>query len=295
MAVISLKILGLNGSKHPIDLAFHRDVNIFTGRNGAGKTTLLKSLWYGLSGNIEHLIREVVFDSYELRTDKFTLVVERKEMADDPREIVSFSIQLLDSEGRSIVTKKTESKDRIERGGGTVVNVANRTLMRFSTSSVFFPTFRRIEGGFGIGEADPRYPGAAYGSAPSSHMQEALQLLSSHLSTPRHQFVASISTSDLKVLLNTRYAALSNKVNADSELLLQEIFSLVRDNETSPHRQAPDALEASKKTLDAIKNAASAFEHRRESIFAPFEVLLKLVHKMLLHKGVRLTEVAPFV
>ena len=293
MKVQKMRIKGLNNAPGWIEVDFHEDINILTGRNGAGKTTLLKSIWYGISGNIEHLIREVVFEKYEIETSAFTLTVDRRNAnPENPREVESISVSLTDKNGVALAPRKTESRDRMERNISSAVNIANRITAKIdNNSSVFFPTFRRIEGGFGMAELEvSRYAPSRY--MPSSQMQDALEALSNFLTTPGHQFVASTSTSDLKVLLNSKYAELSNKVNGDSENLLQNIFRLVRRDRDQQNNQSNDldAINEARKTLHEIDSAAIEFEMRRESTFAPFAVLLKLVEEMLSHKGVRLTD-----
>jgi predicted ATPase len=290
--VQKMRIKGLNNAPGWIEIAFHEDINILTGRNGAGKTTILKSIWYGISGNIEHLIREVVFESYEIETSSYILSVDRKESGPaDIRNIESFTIQLNDKQGRALAPRKTESQDSIERGTAAgPVNVANRiTVAIDDNSSVFFPTFRRIEGGFGMADREPsRYTHPRH--LPSSQMQDALEALSGFLTTRGHQFVASTSTSDLTVLLNRKYAELSNKVNKDSENLLQNIFALVRRSHEYSQSNDADAIIGSRTILHDINTAASEFEIRRAKTFAPVGVLLNLVGSMLSHKGVRLTD-----
>ena len=70
----SLKVTGLNRCMS-FDLTFHEDINIVTGRNGSGKTTVLKLLWYAISGNLERIIAEIPFDSFDLETDKIHLAM----------------------------------------------------------------------------------------------------------------------------------------------------------------------------------------------------------------------------
>ena len=111
MKVEKMRIRGLNGAPGWIDITFHKDINILTGRNGAGKTTLLKSIWYGISGNIEHLIREVDFDEYEIETSAYFLSVERKELnPKDSRGVESYTISLQDKKGAHLVQKKLNPK-----------------------------------------------------------------------------------------------------------------------------------------------------------------------------------------
>ncbi len=131
----SLKVEGLN-EKFNFDFKFHNDINIFTGKNGSGKTTLLKLLWYLNSGNIQQMFKEIPFDSIEFQSNtiesklEITCKEERKYVkgfyttnaysygAEKPVFLYSF-------EGKFIEHTKFER-------------------------NLFFPTFRRIEGGYSI-------------------------------------------------------------------------------------------------------------------------------------------------
>jgi recombinational DNA repair ATPase RecF len=72
MKLKRVSVKGLN-NKVDCDFEFHDDINIVTGINGCGKTTFLKMLWYSISGNIERLISEISFKSFNLETSHFSL------------------------------------------------------------------------------------------------------------------------------------------------------------------------------------------------------------------------------
>src|ERR1700693_2362777 len=73
------EVTGLPAEKSaPISHVLHDDLNILTGRNGSGKTTLLKLLWYIISGNIEHAVREVPFSSAHIETSEYSITVRRQ-------------------------------------------------------------------------------------------------------------------------------------------------------------------------------------------------------------------------
>jgi predicted ATP-binding protein involved in virulence len=72
----SLRAVGLNRFS-PLVVSFHEDINIITGKNGSGNTTVLKLLWYAISGNLERIIAEIHFKSFELETDKLFISMVR--------------------------------------------------------------------------------------------------------------------------------------------------------------------------------------------------------------------------
>jgi len=124
------------------DLQFHEDINIVTGKNGSGKTTLLKLLWYAISGNLERILPEISFDSFELVTDSLTvgMTMETRQK----RNMVRLKYQVGDLE-KEIARPAERDPEYWQE-----LQEANRAIWRASGISIFFPTFRRIEGGFSI-------------------------------------------------------------------------------------------------------------------------------------------------
>ena len=76
MKLKSVKISGLHNNP-PLNLKFHDDLNILTGKNGAGKTTILKLIWYIISGHIDLALNEIDFSSIEIETDIYVCNVEK--------------------------------------------------------------------------------------------------------------------------------------------------------------------------------------------------------------------------
>ena len=72
-------------------------------------------------------------------------------------------------------------------------NNLNNEIIKLSNSSVFFPTFRRIEGGFSINSQQRGL------RRLKSSLQDAMSELSERLSVDNHQFVSSISTEVLLI------------------------------------------------------------------------------------------------
>ena len=210
----SLNVKGLN-HRLDVDLVFNEDLNIITGKNGSGKTTLLKLLWYLISGNLERIIPEIPFHSVSIDTDSFTLSIV-KEDADDILVVSQFPGQ-----ERSTTVESLEDIDHI-------LDDLNRLIARATKKSLFFPTFRRIEGGFHaqgpVSFADAIYitefdrhpfgrPRSTFANRATDRLQEAMSHLSEGLSVYDHKFIASISTHDIVELLREKYADISDKTN----------------------------------------------------------------------------------
>ena len=134
-----LEVKGLNNRVNA-SLEFNEDLNIITGRNGSGKTTLLKLIWYLISGNLERIIPEIPFQSVSIETNSFSLSIMQVEsdkywleckFAGEDSEELSFEIPL-----------RSEGDEQVHR--------LRRQIAHAMDSSLFFPTFRRIEGGLPV-------------------------------------------------------------------------------------------------------------------------------------------------
>lgn len=137
MKVRSCEIVGLFDRDGKISCNFNDDINILTGRNGAGKTTILKLVWYIVSGNILFAINEVSFKKLTVVTDEYECIVYRL-----ARNICKIELTI---DGTQYLYE-----DWAEDGDLGFVNAEDHVnpLLIQKGSSVFFPTFRRIEGGF---------------------------------------------------------------------------------------------------------------------------------------------------
>src|SRR5207249_6568475 len=98
---------------------------------------------------------------------------------------------------------------------------ANRLLIEIG-SSVFLPSFRRIEGGFTISDRNNML------SRAKNDIEESLIALSKKLSNENHVFVASLSTVDIVSLLVRHYTDLSEQYNKLQQSTSQEIISKIR-------------------------------------------------------------------
>ncbi len=190
-----IKRLVVKGLNHRADgthdLEFHPDLNLFTGPNGSGKTTLLKLIWYLISGKLEHIFPEMPFQFILIKTDAFTL---------DMLQVNPGKIELtwkFAGEKTSTVAltvhRDTGALERCDEGE-VKVEAMNQRIAQTTKSSLFFPTFRRIEGEF------PGFSGDKESAAAGSLKEET------DVSLNGHRFVDAVSTEDMRQLLAQPYA-----------------------------------------------------------------------------------------
>ena len=255
--ITKLIVKGLNGTDSNIEITFNEDINLFTGKNGCGKTTILKILWFIQSGHIENLVSEIDFKMIQC------------EFTDNTNNLFNVAI----SREGDIITIKGLKKNpiRIDRKeflrAGLRRRISIPPLLEFdippyyrNTTSIFFPTFRRIEGGFGIEELR-RYD--------SNIMSE----LSERLSSDSHRFVASISTEDISDLVNAEYAKRSERINKQQQDQYKEIENLIKNGQSD-----------NEKLLNYVKVG----EELRTELLKPFSVLGQLTESIFKDKGISL-------
>ena len=254
-------------------------MNIITGRNGSGKTTLLKLIWYSISGNLERIIPEIPFRSVSIDTDSFSLSIQvesdkgefRCEFADEEEMAANFEMPL-----------QGESAARIDE--------LNVRIVRTITSSLFFPTFRRIEGGFA------RFSKYVAGDDSVTHqsdqfrrrfrdratelLQDAMARISTEVSVFDHKFIASISTHDIVELLTEKYAEVSEKTNELHAKLSGDITQKISERQSSDD---PNPI------LDSIQKRVEEDNKEKDLLLRPFSVLGERIRGIFQYSGIRLT------
>ena len=284
-----LVVKGLNNRADGThDLAFHPDLNIFTGPNGSGKTTLLKLIWYLISGNLERIFPEIPFRFVSIETDVFSLEMAWVEQKwdgplrfDGQHTLGESKVELKwrftgEKEFSETLSVDSETK-AIHRADVDKINALKKRLAQTTKSSLFFPTFRRIEGGFsrGFRRSTPirRMPYRA-----TERLQEGMSGLSEEVSVANHKFVSSISTDDIASLLAQRYAAISERINELQVKLSAEIKQKIRD-------YSGDGTSA----LSAIEESVQRVDDGRESALKPFSVLANLTQEILQYQSIEVT------
>lgn len=267
----SVEVTGLPGQTAPLVVTLNPDLNVLTGRNGSGKTNFLKLVWYIISGNIAQAVQEVPFEQITVETGEYKIRVTRQPGNE-------LEIEFTDKDGKRLSMQDHEDEDyhysAAEHANSIVQQIGN---------SIFFPTFRRIEGGFSIGRrAMPRL------SPPRpnrSDIEEALLNLSRRLSNGDHVFVTSISTVDIQGLLQRSYADLSDYATRLQQQVSQDIISRIMS-----YKRMSGEIRASsaEELIDEIRTINEDLEQKRLEIFAPYEAVRELAARLFRHEGINL-------
>ena len=256
---------------------FNEDLNIITGRNGSGKTTLLKLIWYLISGNIGQAISDIPFRSVSIETDQFSLSLVQNEDEQIKVECKLPNGGYMDRDFE--IPPCREDNEWLQ-----VVGMRTRRGM----NSLFFPSFRRIEGGFArLSSHIPTVDPAMYEFEQSwrRHAEEvigALQGAMTQLSTimsvyDDHKFIASISTHDIGDLLITERTDIYKKTNELHVRLSEDITQ--RTSETK-------SLDDTVPILAGIRKRVEEVNKERELLQRPISVLEERILDILQHKGI---------
>ena len=273
----SLKVKELN-NRLSDEFEFHEDLNIFTGPNGSCKTTLLKLIWYLISGHLQEILIEIPFHTVSIQTNLFDLTMERVEP-----DQVTFDYKFGKEEGVYEFAVINVETARIDRKDVDWVNVLEKRVARTMKSSLFFPTFRRIEGGFSRVTRDTDDSTMRFLASTPEMLQASMSRFSDEISINGHRFVASISTEDLSELLTQKYADISEIIVERQSQVLENISREMQNN--------PDKNKISEISQDtsAVLNAIQKMNEEREQLSKPFSVLSELARKVLQYKAIRVT------
>ena len=269
-----LKVKGLN-KRLDGEFEFNADLNIFTGPNGSGKTTLLKLLWYLISGHLEQILVEIPFRSIAIQTDLFALSMER--VKPDQVKFDYSSGKEKEVDEFIIIDAETERIDRKDVGW---VNTLEKQIAKTTKQSLFFPTFRRIEGGFSRAATD----GAMMFRISTPEMlQDSMSRFSDEVSINGHKFIASISTEDLGELLTQKYADIYEEITTRQAQVLENISKEIQNNSDK------DKVSEIPQDASAVLNAIQKANEEREQLRKPLSVLSELSRKILRYEAIRVT------
>ena len=261
-----IKSLNVKGLNHRVDadLKFNEDLNIITGKNGSGKTTLLKLLWYLISGNLERIFPEIPFESASITTDSFNLWILRLQ----ENQIKLFST--FAGEGQSIETGTVEQlDDKLEELSERIAHTTKRSL--------FFPTFRRIEGGFHAGNTP------SLTEINMFQLEEAMSELSDDLSVYDHKFIASISTNDIVQLLEQKYGDIHIKISNLQSKVLDDISQKIKVS------AGGEIESATSQATPSVLNEIQQLADERDRLRRPFVALSELTQSILQYQAIRVS------
>ena len=255
MKLKSVSIRGLN-NKLDCDFEFHNDINIVTGINGCGKTTFLKILWYAISGNIERIISEIRFESLNLNTTHYSLCLSRE------NNIINWKYN----------ANGIEQSERVNLDLDNYlvsIRFLKSLIIDNKTASCFFPTFRRIEGGYSIlnqtivpnRSTNIPIPYIRTFSDQNNLLQKSeniatnikdeLDKLSSLLSIDKNRFVCSLSTNDLGDLLRSRHNEIVEKI--DQENIKLNIIDVKNESFNMVNKPEQELTEARNKRDELLQ------------------------------------------
>ncbi len=263
-----------------IELSFHPDLNLITGSNGSGKTTLLKLMWYMLSSNLERAVPEVRFRFAELVTDTFSVSLRCSQTRRK-----SDNVEVVWKSGKRV--QQSAVPAHTFGNPASMIEIANRDLLAVSGSSLFFPTFRRVEGGFSIPDGR-NLRRTAYPSG--SPLSEVIQRYANNITVQNHKFIAAVSTNDVEELLTRQYAAASEKTNTLHKNLSQYISDAIKAYEGRATAEPGRELKAAKSTLGKIRRKSADCERAREAELKTFTVLTHLVDRVFSDKAIQVTD-----
>ena len=283
----SLEVKGLNDRDDGnFNFHFHEDLNIFTGANGSGKTTLLKLIWYFISGHLKQILSEIPFTYFSIEAEPFSIVMERQ----NPEEfMLTFKYSSnTRGEGGGISIKIDPETKIIDTKNIDRVNKLEKRIAESSKGSLFFPTFRRIEGGFSIGSRSSAHTEDVAGlrllSSTTEKLLTAISQLSDDMSTERHKFIVSISTMDIIKLLPEKYVGIYQEIsNRQSQVLT----NISREIQKNPDKDKIGEIpEDASSLLDAIQKVDKETEQMKK----PLSVLSELTRKIFRYNAILVTE-----
>ena len=285
-----LKVKGLN-NRLDGEFEFNEDLNIFTGANGSGKTTLLKLIWYLISGNLQHIMLEIPFNSISLQTDPFFLTVTHVKS-----NRIKFDCKFNHrKESVSVIVTVNPETNAIETYTDVVeLNEISKQIIGMMKSSLFFPTFRRIESEFTSLSKYSSSRDDIRDWRRSSHalgeLQKALSHLSTALSVEEHKFIISISTHDIVRLLIQEYVDVSGEISHLHTELTNEITEKIRAYSEEGKESETQKPQDTASVLDNIEKSVEQVTRIRKDLFKPFFFFTGLAQQILKYQSISVTE-----
>lgn len=292
-----------HGEVIPNTYYFNDDLNIVTGKNGAGKTTFLKLAWYIFSGNLEMAAQEIRFEKVDLETDRYIFKVinkleernSKENLFEAANKIANYKRKrdreyFYSNKYERAVSLQLDIYDKLEQRE-ILEGIDEMTLEEFkdiisnlNKDSLFFPTFRRIEGGFLTEDSGDMY-------FSRSNIESSLNSLSEIISAYGHRFITSISTVDIVDLLTKQYAAISEDINSNYIEYSKNIENrILAHSSNNNNLNNQELLEQANKVLQDIEFSIHNATQFRKDKLKPFDVLNQIIGDIFHMKGIKVAE-----
>lgn len=280
MKIRSIEVKGMSNKIDAI-YTFNDDINIITGINGSGKTTLIKLIWYIISGNVERIAPEINYEYIHLVTDLYEVTLRSNK--GNIKWEYRYNEEIDSGEYEPVGDELHDTRS----------DALNSLVVDHGTHSLYFPTFRRIEGGYSMANTRRirrRLSGGRYITEvfERDDIQNEMETVSERLSVRDHRFVCSISTHDIVSLLTRRYALVSEKLNEHYKTFSTSIIGTIQGAKQKGKRQVETE---SHDILNDIQGKADEINNIREELLKPFAVLSELTAKIFRHKGIKVRSV----
>ena len=156
-------------------------------------------------------------------------------------------------------TINTDPENRtIDRKDIDKVNKLEKRIAYITKNSLYFPTFRRIEGNF-------------------------FESPGTQVSVNGHKLIASISTEDIGELLIQKYVAIYAEITNLQAQVLEDISEKMQNNPDT------DKVCDNPQDVHAVLNVIQKVNKEHEQLSKPFSVLSELTRKILQYNAIHIT------
>lgn len=165
------------------------------------------------------------------------------------------------------------------------VEVLNQYSLRANkqVSTVMFPTFRRIEGGYSYLNQKGSKASAGEDINLRDSVECGLRALSQRLGVLNHKFVTSLSTEDIKNLMTKSYADVSSKNNEEHAKMATKIANLVTQYNSDKNRKTEGYY------IEKISEMVKANAESQAQKYAIFNVINNIISEFFEAKSIKLS------
>ena len=158
---------------------------------------------------------------------------------------------------------------------------ASGRIAELMKSSLFFPSFRRIEGGY-VSRGNIDNPDWKMTSGLEI-LQQSMERFSSEISVNGHKFIASISTNDIGQLLVQKYGEIHIEISNLQSKVLDDISQKIQVS------AGGEIESATSQTAPSVLNEIQQLADERDRLRRPFVALSELTQSILQYQAIRVS------